>query len=180
MTDGAAGWRYLELTYDPRDRTRVRLDGIPLTDGAAVGEVVRRLGMDGWEMVGSAAGDDSQQVLWFRQQLDDTLMAALPVPDAPKLEGSARPVPAGPVSAEVGAAAAGVRVTLVGMGRSRSDPHRRRLLIDAVAELSGESGWRATRIVDKAPRVVVAGVTLEEAERIRRVLEALGATVEIG
>jgi len=178
--DGAAGWRYLELTYDPRDRTRVRLDGIPLTDGAAVGEVVRRLGMDGWEMVGSAAGDDSQQVLWFRQQLDDTLMAALPVPDAPKLEGSARPVPAGPVSAEVGSAAAGVRVTLVGMGRSRSDPHRRRLLIDAVAELSGESGWRATRIVDKAPRVVVAGVTLEEAERIRHVLEALGATVEIG
>ena len=142
MTDGAAGWRYLELTYDPRDRTRVRLDGIPLTDGAAVGEVVRRLGADGWEMVGSAAGDDSQQVLWFRQQLGDTLVAALPVPDAPTLEpeGSARPVPAGPVSAEVGSAAAGVRVTLVGMGRRRSDPHQRRLLIDAVASLTGESG----------------------------------------
>ena len=179
MTDGAAGWRYLELTYDPRDRTRVRLDGIPLTDGAAVGEVVRRLGVDGWEMVGSAADDDSQQVLWFRQQLGDTLVAALPVPDAPTLEPGA-PVPAGPVSAEVGSAEAGVRVTLVGMGRRRSDPHQRRLLIDAVASLTGESGWRATRIVDKAPRVVVAGVTLEEAERIRRVLEALGATVEIG
>jgi len=167
VTDGAAGWRYLELTYDPRDRTRVRLDGIPLTDGAAVGEVVRRLGADGWEMVGSAAGDDSQQVLWFRQQLGDTLVAALPVPDAPTLEPE-------------GSAGAGVRVTLVGMGRRRSDPHQRRLLIDAVASLTGESGWRATRIVDKAPRVVVAGVTLEEAERIRRVLEALGATVEIG
>ena len=45
--------------------------------------------------------------------------------------------------------------------------------------LTGESGWRATRIVDKAPRVVVDGVTAEEADRVRRALEDLGAIVEV-
>jgi hypothetical protein len=116
---------------------------------ATVGEVVRGLGLEGWEMVGSSAGVESRQVLWFRRAMDDV---------------------AGP----------DVRVTLLGMGRQRSDPHQRRLLIDAVAALTGESGWRATRIVDKAPRVVVDKVTPEEAERIRLALEALGAIVEVG
>ena len=79
-----------------------------------------------------------------------------------------------------GAGRRGRRVTLVGLGRSRSDPHQRRLVVDAVAALTGESGWRATRIVDKAPRVVVDRVTRQEAERIRVALEALGAIVEVG
>ena len=70
-------------------------------------------------------------------------------------------------------------MTLVGLGRIRSDPHQRRLIVDAVASLTGESGWRATRIVDKAPRVVVDGVTAEEADRVRLVLEGLGAIVEV-
>lgn len=155
MTHRPAAWRYLELTYDHRDRDRVRLDGVLTTDGAAVGEVVTRLGLDGWEMVGSAAGDEALHVLWFKQAIEDAALVAEP----------------GPASA---------RVTLVGLGRGRSDPHVRRQLIDAVAELTGESGWRATRIVDKAPRVVVERVTADEADRIRQRLEALGATVEIG
>jgi len=163
--DRPAGWHYLELTYDPRDRTRVRLDGIPTDDGAPLGEVVGRLGADGWEMVGSAAGDETQHVLWFRRPL-----AASPQPFM-------QPVASESDVAGIGAPTA--RVTLIGMGRHRSDPHQRRLLIDAVAALTGESGWRATRIVDKAPRVVVEGVTPEEADRVRRELEALGATVEV-
>jgi hypothetical protein len=151
----------------------VLVDGVPMTDGSPVGEVVRRLGLEGWEMVGSAAGVDAHQVLWFRQALDDlpesTEPVAEPLPEAVRSSSDA-PEPA----------AVGMRVTLVGMGSNRSDPHRRRLLIDAVASLTGESGWRATRIVDKAPRVVVERVTPEEADRIRRALEDLGAIVEIG
>ena len=172
MTDRPAGWRYLELTYDPRDRVRVRLDGVARDDDAPLGEVVRRLGIDGWEMVGSAAADDTRQVLWFRRPIDATVPAQ-DVPTPAALRRRRRPQPPGSGEARA-------RVTLVGLGRGRSDPHQRRLVIDAVAALTGESGWRATRIVDKAPRVVVDGVTPDEAERIRQTLEALGATVEVG
>lgn len=156
-----AGWQHLELAYDPRDRTQVWLDGALVDDGAPVAEVVGRLGADGWEMVGSAAGDATQHVLWFRRPIDQPTPSA----DAPSADASRGAPPA--------------RVTLIGMGRNRSDPHQRRLLIDAVAALTGESGWRATRIVDKAPRVVVDGVTPQEAERVRQALVDLGAIVEV-
>ena len=97
-------------------------------------------------------------MLWFKQALK---------PD------EAGGLPASPTTATLH------DVTLVSAGNSWFDPTARARLISALQELTGESGWRAGRMVDKAPRVVAERVTRDEADRIRGTLEALGATVEI-
>ena len=153
-----SGWRYLELVYDRDQPAQLRIDGVVLSDGRSAPEVVSQLGRDGWEMVGSTAGAGTDQVLWFKQALK---------PD------EAGVLPASPTTATLH------DVTLVSAGNSWFDPTARARLIGALQELTGESGWRAGRMVDKAPRVVAGRVTREEADRIRGTLEALGATVEI-
>jgi ribosomal protein L7/L12 len=149
------GWQYLEIDYDTQDRTQVRIDGVATTDGRPVGAVIAELGAAGWEMVSSAAGVAGVQVLWFRRP------AATAAPDPHAGDASRH------------------TVVLLRIGDARYDPERHALLVATIAELTGESGWRATRIVDKAPRVVAADVSADEAERIRLALERLGATVEL-
>ncbi len=161
MTQRPTGWRYLELSYDAADRSDIRLDGIPTTDGATIGTLMTRLGHDGWELVVSAPGPGIRQVLWFKQP--HGIRAQRYAPE------SVAPVPDAVRS----------RVVLVTIGPSRIDPHRRAQLISAITELTGQSGWRAARVVDKAPRVVAADLSPAEADRIRAALEALGATVEV-
>ena len=95
--DRPAGWRYLELTYDPLDRARVLLDGVPVADEAPVGDVVSRLGVEGWEMVGSASGGDTQQTLWFRRPIDPPAPDAATVPDAARSASAARRSPTRPI-----------------------------------------------------------------------------------
>lgn len=168
MIDHPVGWQYLELTYDTHDRTRLHLDGVATTDGRAVDEVVAQLGLDGWEMVASTAAARVDQVLWFKRPAEAGPVVMGPIaadPDIPS--GISQPDPADR------------RVVLVSVGNSRFDPALRARLIRTLQDLTGHSGWRVTRIVDKAPRVVTDGVTLAEAERISETLAALGATVEI-
>ncbi len=161
MTQRPTGWRYLELSYDAADRSAIRLDGVPTTDGATIGTLMARLGHDGWELIESAPGTGIRQVLWFKQP-DGTAGQ----PDAPEADA-----PAPDVTPST--------VVLVAIGPSRIDPHRRAQLISAITELTGQSGWRAARVVDKAPRVVADDLSPVEADRIRAALEALGATVEV-
>ena len=151
-TGDLVGWRYLELVYDRDDPARLRLDGVVMSGGRALGDVVAELGQDGWEMVGSAPGPGTDQVLWFKRPA----------------ERSGSPTPATLHD-----------VTLVSAGNSWFDPTARARLISALQDLTGQSGWRVGRMVDKAPRVVAERVTQEEADRIRETLEGLGATVEI-
>ena len=157
-TRDQAGWRYLELVYDRDEPSRPRIDGVDLSDGRSAPEVVSQLGRDGWEMVGSTAGAGTDQVLWFKQALEpDEAGGPTVFPTTATLHD----------------------VILVSAGNSWFDPTARARLIGALQELTGESGWRAGRMVDKAPRVVAERVTREEADRIRATLEALGAVVEI-
>jgi ribosomal protein L7/L12 len=167
MTDGGPderppGWRYLEVAYDTLDRSQVLVDGVPMTDGRAAGEVIASMGAAGWEMVGSAADVGTVHVVWFRRPVA-TASAATGVPHA-----SVMPDPT-PLTRTV---------VLQRIGDARYDPERHAQLVATISELTGESGWRATRIVDKAPRVVAADVSVEEADRIGVALERLGATVE--
>ncbi len=158
----ASGWRYLEIAYDTRDRTQVRIDGAPTTDGRPASAVIAELGAAGWEMVGSDPAAGSIHVLWFRRAVgvaDVVGEAVVPAPEAPLAPTQT--------------------VVLQRIGDARYDPERHARLVRAISELTGESGWRATRMVDKAPRVVAADVSVEEAERIRVALERLGATVEL-
>jgi len=167
MTQRPTGWRYLELSYDAADRSDIRLDGIPTTDGASITSLMARLGHDGWELVESGPGKDPapgtgiRQVLWFKQPYG--------IGRQPDASAAVAPEPAATWST----------VVLVAIGPSRIDPHRRAQLISAITELTGHSGWRAARVVDKAPRVVADGLSPAEADRIRGALEALGATVEV-
>lgn len=155
MTQRPTGWRYLELSYAAPDRSDIRLDGVPTTDGASVATLMARLGEEGWELVESGSGADARQVMWFKRPIP--LMESAPADAPPAL----------------------FRVVLVNIGPSRIDPHRRSQLISVISELTGQSGWRAARVVDKVPRTVIEGVSAAEADRIRAALEAIGGTVEV-
>ncbi|MCY7418570.1 MAG: ribosomal protein L7/L12 [Chloroflexi bacterium] len=161
MTQRPTGWRYLELSYDAADRSDIRLDGIPTTDGATLGSLMARLGHDGWELIESAPGTGIRQVLWFKQPNGVGGQPGAPEVVAPVADATRS------------------RVVLVAIGPNRIDPYRRAQLISAITQLTGQSGWRAARIVDKAPRVVADDLSPAEADRIGAALEALGATVEV-
>jgi ribosomal protein L7/L12 len=152
------GWRYLELVYDRDHAANLRIDGVAVSDGRAHGEVVAELGRQGWEMVGSMPGAGADQVLWFKRPIGR--FAAAEDHGAIDLEALHD-------------------VTLVSAGNSWFDPTARARLIAALQELTGQSGWRVGRMVDKAPRIVAAGVSRAEAERISQALEDLGATITI-
>ena len=166
------GWRYLELAYDTHDRAQAVVDGVPVTDGRSTMEVVADLGAAGWEMVGSDTGAGSSHVLWFRKPLDAATASTNPTETG---------VPAAePAAALANAAGAPTRtVVLIKPGNARFDRDLHARLVAAVAALTGLSGWRSTRIVDKAPRTVAERVPVDAAERMRTVLEELGATVEV-
>jgi large subunit ribosomal protein L7/L12 len=168
---GSAGrpvaWEYLELSYDTADRARVSLDGAQLSDGRPAAEVIGDLGTAGWEMVSSAGGQGTSQVLWFRRPV--RAVGAVGAVAAPPwvVAGTSEPLPST------------CAVVLVKIGDARYDPDRHARLVAAISAITGQSGWRATRIVDKAPRVVASDVSPEEALRIKAALDELGATVQI-
>lgn len=167
-------WQYLELTHDMADPTRVVVDGVPLDDGRTVSQVVAGLGAEGWEMVNAATGGHDRQVLWFKRLAPPATI--VPHVATPVHEGANAPQ-GGPVVPSATTGGRMVILTAIGNARFDRDLHER--LVASVSQLGGHSGWRATRIVDKAPRTVVEDVPADEAERIAAVLQALGATVEI-